>query len=57
VVRYLVLLVINYVVMLAVVTGLVEILGVFPPLAVCAAVAVTTGAGFILARFWVFRVA
>jgi putative flippase GtrA len=54
-VRYVVLIVINYIVMLAVVTGLVEIFGVVPPVAVCVAVAVTTGTGFLLARFWVFR--
>ena len=54
--RYLGLLAINYVVMLGVVTGLVDIFAVSAFLGGCVAVIVTAAVGFLLARFWVFRV-
>ena len=55
-VRYLALLALNYVVMVAVATGLVELFGFAPLIGAGAAVAVTTVVAFALAHSWVFRV-
>lgn len=53
--KYLVMVVVNYLISVAVVHVATAWFGVYPPLAVCLAIAVTVGVGFFLSKMWVFK--
>ena len=55
--RYVILVLINYLLTLLIVTGMVELLGAHPIVGACMAVGLTAVVAFLIARSWVFRAA